>query len=376
MRVYLDWAATAPRDTDILDEYARLSAEYWANPSSRHAEGRKSREFLEDARRRCAQILKVQSNQLYFTSGGTESNHLPILSLLTRPTHGSIATSILEHPSIIEQLKAMEATGWHTRVIPSTEEGHITSDAVCASLAEDTALVLVQAVNNETGAIQDTASIARELMINRNGKRKPHFHVDAVQAIGKIDFFCNEPGIDSASLSAHKIGGLPGSGLLYIAKKTEAFLRGGGQEGGLRSGTEDVAAAGALALALEKAQKGPEKIRSISSVLYSILTDIPNLHFVPSTREHLDPRFSPAIYQCAIDGIPGEVAVRMLDEAGCAVSTGSACSSRKNKRPVLEAMRINPETRQNAFRISIGETTSHEQLFFFGKVLKEISRSN
>ena len=237
MSVYLDWAATTPPDREILAEAMAVSLERYGNPSSVHEPGKNARATLEDARTKAAAALGVKPETIFFTSGGTESNHLPMLSLLQRPVRGTIAISAIEHPSIVEQARMLELTGWKTLVIPVTPDGFVTPDAVLSTIRDDTSFVAVMAVNNETGAIQPVREIASALMSRPSGKKKPHFHVDAVQAAGKIPLDLSAQGIDSASVSAHKLQGPRGIGLLYMARKLEPFIRGGGQEAGIRPGT-------------------------------------------------------------------------------------------------------------------------------------------
>jgi cysteine desulfurase len=388
MPVYLDWAATTPPDADILAEAALVAAAAYANPSSVHAAGKEAAARLAEARSRCAAALGVKAETLVFTSGGTESDHLPLLALLQRPVRGSVAVSAVEHPAILEQAKSLEQTGWKTRIIPVTREGFVTPEAVLRTIAEDTAYVAVMAVNNETGAIQPVAEIADALARACVGRKKPHFHVDAVQAVGKIPLDLSAPGIDSAAMSAHKIRGPRGIGLLYLARRIEPFIRGGGQESGMRPGTENLAGAWALSRALEKCCAGgipreisateidaqglsarDSSIRDMSDRLIDALSRIQGVSILPETRAAGDPRFSPYVMQFTNTVLPGEVLVRALSDRGVYISTGSACSSRKKSRPVLDAMRVSPDRQQNAFRISIGPSTVPDDIDALGAAL-------
>jgi cysteine desulfurase len=365
--VYLDWAATSPPDREILSAATESALEFYGNPSSVHAPGKAAKESLEASRARCARVLAVPPEAVVFTSGGTEANHVPMLSLLQRPVRGSIAISAIEHPSVSEQARMLALLGWETLVIPVTKEGFVTTEAVLSTIREDTAFVAVMAVNNETGAVQDIKAIASALLALPRGRKKPHFHVDAVQAIGKVPVELSFAGIDSASISAHKIRGPRGIGLLYLPRRIEPFARGGGQESGIRPGTENLAGAVALALALERhcaasgkacVPRGTEgasrtMARIIGSIVSSGIGEI-----VPQSREVADPRFSPYVLQCTNKRLPGEVLVRALSDRGVFVSTGSACSSKKKGRPVLNAMRLSADAQQNAFRVSIGNETT------------------
>lgn len=364
MSIYFDWAATALPDTLLQKNALELSFENFGNPSSIHDEGKKSAQLLKESREVCAQNLGIKQSQVYFTGGGTEANHLPLLALLQRPIRGSIAISALEHPSMMEQAKMLEHTGWKLIQIPSSNEGFISPEAVISSLKEDTAYVAVMAVNNETGAIQPTKEIAQALIDYSRGKKKPHFHVDAVQAIGKIPYNLNVPGLDSASLSAHKLGGFRGSGILYLEHRIEPFIRGGGQESAFRPGTENLMAALALSECLKKSINQQDFLRAEKKMEYLIqnLSIIKTISLIPETRKPIDPRFSPWILQCTNTKYPGEVLVRILADKKICISTGSACSSRKKSRPILQAMNVKPQAQQNAFRISIGHSTTEAEI--------------
>jgi len=379
MSAYLDWAATAPPDADVLSESLAIALECFANPSSVHAPGKLAAARLAEARERCAQALGARPDALVFTSGGTESDHLPLLSLLQRPIRGTIAISAIEHPAISEQAKALEATGWKCLTIPVNRDGFVTPEAVRATLRDDTAFVAVMAVNNETGAIQPIREIGDALVEWSSGKRKPHFHVDAVQAAGKIPLELAKLPIDSAAISAHKLGGPRGIGLLYLARRVEPFIRGGGQEGGLRPGTENLAGAWALSRCLEKAAGSlrgnaePERARNRMARLFRAVADLPGFAVIPESRMAEDDRFSPYILQCTNRYLPGEVLVRSLSDRVIAVSTGSACSSRKKTRPVLQAMHVSGEDQQNAFRVSIGSTTTDADIDALAAALAAIA---
>lgn len=379
MSAYLDWAATALPDPAIFTEATEIALAAFGNPSSVHSDGKKAALLLDEARKRCARVLGIKPETVFFTSGGTESDYLPMLALIQRPVRGTIAISAIEHPAIIEQARMMEHTGWKTLIIPVNSEGVVTVEAVLSTIKDDTAYVAVMAVNNETGAIQPIAEIGAALILRCAGKKKPHFHVDAVQAAGKIPLDLSQPGIDSAAISAHKLQGPRGIGLLYLARRIEPFIRGGGQESGLRPGTENLAGIWALSRALEKSIAGikPENSRSdcgaaLTGPMISALTAIKGVTLIPENRTPDDERFSPWIVQCTNTIIPGEVLVRALSDRDISISTGSACSSRKKNRPVLQAMQVTADKQQNAFRISIGPSTTKQEIDLLIRALTAI----
>lgn len=356
---YFDWAATSPADEDILREALEESLTNWGNPSSSHEVGKKARELLEEARGRAAKALGVKAETIYFTSGGTESDQIPLLSVLTKPMKGTVLVSSIEHPAIREQAEALKNCGWKVLQIPADSDGVIKPEAVTSLMTSDTVLVCIMAVNNETGVIQPIYEIADAITKASEGKRRPKFHVDCVQAAGKINLNLSYKGIDSAALSSHKICGPRGIGILYIKDALEPFLRGGGQEKGIRSGTENVFGAVAFSKCLERYynKAKPEDAERTNSFVEK-LSALPGCTIVPPSRLELKDLFSPYVVQAAFANIPGNVMLRALDAKGFSISTGSACSAKKNKRPVLEAMHVDAKLRENAVRFSFGPHTT------------------
>lgn len=378
MTAYFDWAATAVPDPDIHRQASEKAAEAWGNPSSPHALGKKAAESLEEAREKCAALLDVPPHTLFFTSGGTEADHLPLLSLLRRTVRGSVIVSAIEHPAVMNQAEKMESCGWTVIPVNPDKNGIVRPDAVAAAVKDDTVFAAVMSVNNETGAIQPVGEIAGVLA--EASRRKIHFHTDAVQAAGKIPLPLKETGVDSAAFSAHKLGGAKGAGLLYCAHPQEAFISGGGQERGFRPGTENMYGAWSTALALEKAvakqndTESRNRIHRAADFLFDSLTSIPGMRPVPESRTRSDGRFSPFIFQFTNPTLPGEVLVRAASDRGVCISTGSACSSKKKARPVLQAMRTPRQDAMNAFRVSIGVDTRQEDIRYLRDCLAEIIR--
>jgi cysteine desulfurase len=268
--------------------------------------------------------------------------------------------------------------GKPVRQIPVERDGRVSTENFIRSLdrAENPRLAAVMAVNNETGSINDIPALTA--LPRKKGGPPLHFHCDSVQGIGRVPVALKEWDLDSASLSAHKLGGPRGIGLLYLRKPLEVLTLGGGQEGGIRPGTENVAGAAALAEALE-ARAGNETVRaehaaasSRLKTLMEFLRKLDRCVFIPKDRQDEDGRFSPYILQTAFKGIPGQVMVRALDDAGFAVSTGSACSSGKNTRPVLDAMGVDAETASYGIRISQGWTTTPDDIEALLRAIKKI----
>ncbi len=383
---YFDWAATSPSDSEILKEALSETLENWGNPSSIHSAGKEARNILESARNKCAKALGVNANTLYFTSGGTESDHIPLLSTLNRPGKPHVLFSSIEHPAVREMAEELKKCGISVEQIPSDKNGIIQPETVVSLLKPETVFVAVMAVNNETGAIQPVYEIADAIVKATEGRRKPKFHIDCVQAAGKLPIDLNKKGIDSAAFSAHKICGPRGIGLLYSKEPFEPFLRGGGQEKGIRSGTENVYGAVAFSKCLEKyvisaqnkkMEERFEAQKQYCSNFVKSLSGIEGCKIIPDFRIENPDFYSPWIVQAAFKNIPGQVMLRALDAEGFYISTGSACSSRKNNRPVLEAMNISKNESENAVRFSFGsETTEKAMQELFEKVAEIAKKFN
>ncbi len=363
-RVYLDWAATAPPDREILQAALDAALACPGNPSSLHEEGRAARARFEEARSTLAAALGVGAGTVTFTSGGTEADAIPVLSLLRKPKPGSIVVTALEHPAVWEQVHALAKSGWKVKAIRPGADGIVDPDAVLNAVEPDTELVACMAVNNETGAIQPIAEIA-ERIAGLSGKR-PKLLCDAVQAFGKIPFDPAKLKLDYASVSAHKLGGPRGAGALYARTPPDAFLVGGGQERGVRPGTESLQGAAGLSLAAAKAianlDAKLERARLLASDFIRGLRDVPGAAIVPSCRADFDERYSPWIVSFALPGLAAETAVRLMSDAGFAISAGSACSSAKKERRVLDAMGLPRDLSFAALRVSIGPSSTREEL--------------
>jgi cysteine desulfurase len=371
-RHYFDWAATAiPEKISTIVEAADGNPYGFpfGNPSSVHLEGRLAKEALESARFRCARVLGVEPENLYFTSGGTESNALVIHSFLPRKGQGRLLYSGVEHPSVSENCQALGSLGLPVSVIGVEKDGRVSADNLSAALQKhpDSRFAAVMGVNNETGSQIDIEGLISAVRKNQEKSGLPvHFHCDLVQALGKVPVSIGD--LDSASFSAHKLGGVRGVGLLYLKKKIKGLYTGGHQEAGVRPGTENTQGALALAEILELRAKPEtvktenEKARERFKYLIGGLKKTSRCSLIPEDREDDDPRFSPWIVQVRFRGIPGPVMVRALDQEGIAVSTGSACSSNSPERPVLQAMGIDTQARLEGIRISQGWSTDTADL--------------
>ncbi|MDR3341329.1 MAG: cysteine desulfurase [Treponema sp.] len=372
-RYYFDWAATAIPDSSGVENIPAFG-----NPSSLHREGRQAKAVLEDARSRCAAVLRVPAKHLYFTAGGTESNAMVIHSLLRRRHAAWLLWSAVEHPSVRENCVVIEGLGKHLGSIGVEQDGRVTPATLEKALEKhpETRFAAIMAVNNETGAVMDVPSLVR--LIRARGGAPIHVHSDLVQAIGKIPVDIAGWDLDSASISAHKLGGPRGVGLVYLRKPLDPLYTGGGQEGGIRPGTENTAGAVALAVCLER-RGTPSVVKAEYEAasrrwnrFIAALRAMDRCTLIPQDRQDADSRFSPWIVQAAFKHIPGEVMVRALDAAGFAVSTGSACSASKPGRPVLTAMGVDEPTSLEGIRISQGWSTTTEDIAALTQAIRAI----
>jgi cysteine desulfurase len=367
-RHYFDWAASAPYD--FHDTFS-----FFGNPSSQHSEGQAAKTALEDARTRCAKVLNVPPETLYFTSGGSESNCIALFSNLLRKGSGRVIASQAEHSSIRDSMETLEKMGKPAGRIAVDSFGRVDSFSFTKAIEKygDVRFASVMAVNNETGSITGMVSL-RDVI--RKYKHPIHLHCDMVQAAGKIPVDIPLWEIDSASISAHKIGGPRGIGLLYLRRPVDVICSGGGQERKIRGGTENVAGAIALASCLERqCEDLPQKYSEAKNrwkKLTDALSGIERCSFIPADRINHEDDFSPYILQTAFRGIPGEVMARALDDLGFAVSTGSACLSSSPERPVLEAMGINENLRIEGIRISQGWSTTNEEIDLLLEAINEV----
>lgn len=339
--------------------------------------------MLEDARERCARVLGVSAGQLYWTSGGTEANALVLYSLLLRPQMNVALFSAVEHSSVRENCFMLERLGKRIAPIPVEPDGRVTVACLEKALEKnpEAGFAAVMAVNNETGAVNNIEEIAEYLRERRDAGARPiHLHCDMVQALGKtggkaLPF----SGVDSASMSGHKIGAPRGIGLLYLKKPLETLFKGSEQERGVRSGTENTRGAVATASCMERcaepaARSAYENARERFACLIRFLRENERCALIPEDRRAEDNRFSPYILQTRVKGIPGEVLVRLLDDEGFAISTGSACSSASNNRPILAAMGAAKDARLEGVRVSQGRLTTMDDINALIETLKHVIR--
>ncbi|MCD6396966.1 MAG: cysteine desulfurase [Spirochaetaceae bacterium] len=378
--IYLDWAATAPILKGIPALMSKSLLDFQGNPSSIHSEGKKAREQINIARKTCADLLEIKSEQLVFTSGGTESNSIILSSLFRKNRGAHIILSAIEHPSIYEYYESLKFSGFDIDFVKPDSNGIISPDILLKLLKPNTVFVSIMAVNNETGAIQAIDKLAETIRIyeKANG-RSIHFHTDAVQALGKIPFKPGLLNINSASFSAHKIGGPKGIGMLYLQKPVQPLSAGGGQEFSIRPGTENtagiIALARAMDISLTKINNNFTHAKLLKDLLITELLKIKGVRLLFDPDRKNQDLYSPYITSITVSPVPGEVLVRILSDEGIQVSTGSACSSRNRKKQmrILLASDLSEQDAAGSIRISIGWSSTESNIINFVSVLKRVT---
>jgi cysteine desulfurase len=359
--IYFDNSATTRPYNEVLDSFVKVSSEFFGNPSSLHGLGMQAEKLLTQARTQVANLLAVKPTEMYFTSGGTESNNLAIkgTAMLHKNKGKHLILSSVEHPSVREAMEQLQRLGFDITYLPADQNGRVLVDDVKASIKKETILVSVMHVNNEVGTIQPIAEIGKLLKLYPTTL----FHVDAVQAVGKVPLNLIENGVDLCSFSAHKFHGLKGTGALFIREgaRLNPLLSGGNQEWKIRSGTENVAGAVAMAKALRmtmlKSELGIEKMKRVKSLLREGLSRIDDL-----TINTPPENSAPHILNFSIKGVKAEVLIHTLEQKGIYLSTTSACSSKKQlPSQTLLAMGVPGDLADSAFRISLSYGNTEDE---------------
>ena len=374
MSIYLDHTATARPTPGVIACLAGALSEYYANPSSMHKLGRESARLLRQARADCAAVLGCQPEHLLLTSGGTESINLAIKGYVcANPRAGRrIITSLGEHAATRETLNSLEKQGYEIIRLPLLKEGTVDLASLEAAMTQPVALITLIHVSNETGAVNPISEIVR--IRNQLGPATA-IHFDTVQTTGKLDFHFGHSGVDMVSGSGHKIGAPKGIGwLIHGAKiRLEAQIQGGGQQDGLRSGTENPPMVMTLAYALDEAvSRLPEKIQETTWLRRCFLDDLQQAgleHVVLSPQTGV-----PHILAVSFPGLRGETLLHALEARDISISTGSACSSRQSRKgnSVLRAMGISDVIAACAVRISFAAANQENEIHTAAQAIAEI----
>ncbi|APP09494.1 aminotransferase V [Lactobacillus delbrueckii subsp. delbrueckii DSM 20074 = JCM 1012] len=372
--IYFDNSATTKMAPEALETYSQVVTKIWGNPSSLHKLGDRAHGLLEASRKQVADLLGVNTDEIYFTSGGTESNNTAIkgTAWAKREFGKHIITSSVEHASVANTFTELENLGFRVTRLPVDKEGRVNPEDLKAALDKDTTLVSIMGVNNEIGTIQPIREISEILADYPN----IHFHVDNVQALGKgiwDQVFTSR--VDMMSFSSHKFHGPRGIGILY--KKRGRMLmplcEGGGQEKGLRSGTENLAAIAAMAkaarLLLTDEKEKADREYAIKEKISKYLTGKPGIHIFSPLKAN----FAPHILCFALEGIRGETLVHTLEDQDIYISTTSACASKKaDEASTLVAMKTPDAIATSAVRLSFDESNTLEEADEFIAAFDEI----
>lgn len=371
MEIYLDNSATTKPYQEVVDKMVLALTTQYGNPSSIYKKGIEVEREIKEIRRNIARSLGAKETEIYFTSGGTECNNTIIRSVanLNKKTKNHIISTVIEHPSVLNTLKDLEADGFEVTYLPVGKDGKISLENLKNAIKKETILVSVMHVNNEIGTIQPIEEIGKYL---KSLDEKVYFHVDGVQSYAKIKFRPSRYNIDFMSVSGHKLHGPKGIGFMYVKEnnRIKPLLTGGGQEIGIRSGTENVPGIYGIGEAVRILNQDLEgtidKIKGLRDLLKEeILANIDNVK-INSPEDGVC-----HVLNVSFRGVRGEVLLHYLEQKEIYVSTGSACSSKKKGSHVLNAIGLTPDEIEGAIRFSLSDLNTKEEIMQTVEVLKE-----
>ena len=372
--IYLDNSATTKCFPEVVSLMNEIFLEDYGNPSSLHHRGVTAEQRIHTARKTLAGLLKVKEKNLYFTSCGTESDNLALIggAMAARRRGKHLITTKIEHPAVLEAMKYLESQGFEITYLGVDRDGLVSAEEAAAAVRPDTILVSVMHTNNEIGSVQPIEEIGRAV---KAVNPRVLFHVDAVQGFGKALILPKRMHIDLLAASGHKIHGPKGTGFLYVADgvRLEPLIHGGGQQGGLRSGTENVPGIAGMALAARllcgNLDKDRERLFAMKNRLIERLREIPDLEFNGRTDETA----APHILSVRIRNVRAEVLLHALEDRGIYVSSGSACSS-NHPRPsqTLTAIGTPASEMENSIRLSLSVMNTTEEMDAAAQAVGEI----
>lgn len=368
--IYLDNAASTQIHGDVLESMMPYMGEQYGNPSSIHRQGRIARKAIERARKQVASLINADSSEILLTSGGTESNNTALFGATMKRPSSQIITSSVEHDAVLEPCKRLENTGFKVVYLPVDKFGTVDVSSLEKAISEKTSLVSIMFANNEVGTIEPISEIAKICQ-----SKNILFHSDAVQAVGKVPIDVKNLGIDLLSISSHKINGPKGIGALYIrdGASIDPVILGGGQENGLRSGTENVANIVGFGKACDIAKKNlSQNYQNLQSLRDHLVEKILDEISQVTLNGHHENRL-PNNAHLTFLGVNGEDLIIKLDEHGIYASTGSACSVHTQKAShVLQSMGFSHEQITGSLRLTLGIFNNKEQVDKTVKILKKI----
>ena len=374
MEVYLDHAATTKVLDSVKEQMVQVMKEDYGNPSSKHRKGVQGEHYVKEARSVIAKTLRVQEKEILFTSGGTESNNMALIgaAMANRRAGNHIITTRIEHPSVHQPLAYLESQGFQVTYLDVDANGHISLEELSSAICPETILVSVMYVNNEIGAVEPIEAIGR---LVKEKKSSVIFHTDAIQAYGKYEIRPKKQGIDLLSVSGHKIYGPKGVGFLYINEKVKVkpLIYGGGQQKGMRSGTENVPGIAGLGVAAKEMEAGfAERIKRMVELKDYFIDCLEEISGVTiNSQKGLEG--APQIISASFQGVRSEVLLHGLEDKQIYVSSGSACSSNHPALSgTLKAIGVKKELLDATLRFSLGIDTTREQLDYTIQMLKEL----
>ncbi len=368
--IFLDNSATTKPESAVLSAFTEVNNTYWGNPSSSNGFGEQAEQLLTRARKQVADILGAESSEIIFTAGATESNNIAIKGIAMRYQNRGkhLIVSATEHPSVSVPMEQLQKVGFDVTILPVNQNGHISVTDVKNAMRDDTILVSIMHVNNETGAVQPIAEIGQIV----RAYPKAFFHVDGVQGFGKVPLDIVDSSVDLYSLSAHKFNGIKGTGILYIKSGIliEPIIAGGSQERKLRSGTVNVAGAvtvaKAMRIATDKLAHQVHQLKGLQLRFYEEISRLPEtIMNTPSIG------CAPHIVNFSIPAVNTEVFMRMLEEKQIYLSTTSACSSKmKSVSKVVQAMGKSEAIAGSTVRVSLCYETTESELMVALETIK------
>ena len=374
MEAYLDNSATTRCSEGAAAMVMKVMREDFGNPSSMHTKGVEAEHYIREAKDFFAKNLKVDEKEIYFTSGGTESNNLALIgsAMANKRSGNHLITTSVEHASVDNPMKYLEEQGFEVTYLPVDQDGIVSLEALKEALRPETILVSVMYVNNEVGAVQPVDEIAK---LVKDYDSKIIFHVDAIQAYGKYRIWPKKEGIDLLSVSGHKIHGPKGTGILYVNSKLKIhpLILGGGQQKGMRSGTENVPGIAGLAEAAKECYENlDEKIDRLYALKERFVKQIEELDDVKvNGRTGRDS--APHIVSVSFRDVRSEVLLHALEEKGIYVSAGSACSSNKPAvSHTLKSMGVEKDLLGSTIRFSFCFETTEEETDYCVRELREL----
>lgn len=369
MEVYLDNSATTRVFPQVAELMTKIMCEDYGNPSSLHTKGVAAEQYLRYAKETFAKILKVNEKEIFFTSGGTESDNMALIGgALANSRKGKhLITTRIEHPAILKTMQYLESLGYRVTYLPVNECGQISVEDLQRAMSPDTILVSIMHTNNEIGALQPLAEAGALIK-----KVNPYtlFHVDAVQGFGKAKIFPKKMGIDLLSISSHKIHGPKGVGVLYVGErvKLQPIIHGGGQQSGMRSGTDNVPGVAGMAKAAELLyqhfDEDHERLAELKKYFMDGLRKMEGITINGLLPDAPDGEgTAPHIVSVSVEGVRSEVLLHTLEEKGIYVSAGSACSSHKPlPSATLQAIGASKSQLESTIRFSFSVYTTKEEL--------------